>query len=91
MLHGEKASVFSWVNRFRDHSIILVVLFVVFTGYVGLTGIGVIPRMYNNEYPQAYFKLLEQAERGEEKPDEGVYRHEVFKAAYDHMIRRNSN
>ncbi len=91
MLHGERVSVFSWVNRFRDHSIILVVLFVIFTGYVGLTRIGVIPRMYNNEYPQAYFKLLDQAETGEEKLVDGEYRHEAFKASYDRLIKRNSN
>lgn len=91
IVHGERLSVFSFVNKFRDHSIILVVLFLIFTGYMGLTRLGAIPKIYTDEYPQAYFDLLNRAETGREKPIDGTYQHEAFKTAYDQFVKRNGN
>jgi hypothetical protein len=56
---------------------------------MGLTRIGVLPSMYSDEYPQAYFKLVNKAETGKEKPVNGKYRHQEFKEKYDDFLERN--
>ncbi len=65
-------------------------LFVLFTAYMGLTKINILPKMYSDEYPQAYFELVKQAEAGEEKLVNGEYKHEEFKEMYDGFVSRNS-
>jgi hypothetical protein len=46
--------------------------------------------MYTDEYPQAYFELVKQAESGKEKPVNGKYKHEEFKDMYDRFVSRNN-
>jgi hypothetical protein len=55
---------------------------------MGLTKVDLIPRMYSDQFPQAYFELVNRAESGEERPVDGAYQHEKFKAAYDRFVRR---
>jgi hypothetical protein len=86
----EKVSAFRYVLKFKDRSIVLLTLFVLFTAYMGLTKVGVLPTMYSDEYPQAYFELVKQAEGGNEKPVNGKYKHEEFKEMYDAFVSRNS-
>jgi hypothetical protein len=90
LMDGENQTVFSFVNRFRDHSIVLIAVFLIFTGYMGLTKFGMVPKMYTDEYPQAYFELVKQAEAGEEKLVNGKYKHETFKEMYDRFVSRNN-
>ncbi|MDZ4715621.1 MAG: hypothetical protein SH819_09145 [Cytophagales bacterium] len=90
MVGGEKVSALRIAARSSDRSVILLSLFLVFTTYMGLTKIGVLPRLYSDEYPQMYFQLVNQAETGNEKPVEGEYQHEAFKKAYDRFIERNA-
>jgi hypothetical protein len=90
MMDGEKQTVFTFVNRFRDHSIILIAVFLIFTGYMGLTKFGVVPRMYTDEYPQAYFQLVNRADAGLEKPVNGKFKHDEFREMYDLFVSRNS-
>jgi hypothetical protein len=85
----EKTSVFKVIAGFRDRFYLLLTLFVLFTLYVGLTGAGVLPRLYSDNYPQAYYKLVNEAETGKEKPVEGRYQYERFKTAYDHFVEKN--
>jgi hypothetical protein len=89
LIDGEKQAVFSFVNRFRDHSIILIAVFLIFTGYMGLTKFGVVPRMYTDEYPQAYFQLVNKADEGLEDPLNGRYQHQEFKEMYDRFVSRH--
>lgn len=91
LVDGEKQTVFTFVNRFRDHSIILIAVFMIFTGYMGLTKFGVVPRMYTDEYPQAYFQLVNKADAGLEDRLNGKYQHEEFKEMYDRFVSRHSN
>ena len=88
MLGGEKVSAFRVATRFKDRSVVLLALFLLFTAYMGLTKIGAIPKMYSDEFPQAYFELVNKAESGQEKAVEGKYRHEEFKEMYDRFISR---
>ena len=88
MVDGEKLSPFRFVYRFKDRSVVLITLFLIFTAYMGFTKIGVLPKMYSDEFPQAYFELVQRAESGIEKPMNGKYRHEEFKEMYDRFISR---
>lgn len=89
-IDGEKISTFRYVLRFKDRSVVLLTLFLLFTAYMGFTKIGVLPRMYSDEYPRAYFELVNAAESGREKPVDGKYKHEEFKEQYDRFVARNA-
>jgi hypothetical protein len=46
--------------------------------------------MYSDEFPQAYFNLVNQAETGNEKSVNGKFKHDEFKAKYDRFVERNA-
>jgi hypothetical protein len=85
----EKSSVFKVIAGLRDRFYLLLTLFILFTFYVGLTGGGVLPKLYSDNYPQAYYKLVNEAETGKEKAVDGKYRYENFKNAYDQFVEKN--
>jgi hypothetical protein len=87
MVGSEKVSGFSAVARFKDSSVLLIILFLLFTSYMGFTKIGVLPKMYSDEFPQTYFELVNQAESGKEKPINGKFKHEDFKEKYDLFVK----
>jgi len=91
MVAGEKVSGLKYVTTFKDRSLVLMALFVLFTAYMGLTTVGVLPKMYSDEFPQAYFKLVDEAEKGNEKPLNGKFSHEAFKEKYDVFVERHAN
>jgi hypothetical protein len=89
LLDGSEFSVFKLVAGLKDRSLILLSLFFIISLYTGLTRIGILPSMYSDEYPQAYFKLVNNAETGKEKPVNGKYMHQEFKARYDDFVEKN--
>jgi hypothetical protein len=91
LLDGAEFSVFKLVAGLKDRSMILLSLFFIISLYMGLTRIGVLPSMYSDEYPQAYFKLVNKAETGKEKPENGKYMHQEFKKRYDDFVKKNIN
>lgn len=90
LLEGEKVTGLSYVLKFKDRSIVLLTLFVLFTAYMGLTKFDILPKMYSDEYPQAYLELVKQAEVGREEPVNGKYKHEEFKELYDQFVDRHN-
>jgi len=90
LVDGEKLSLFQFAGRLKDRSVVLLALFLIFTAYMGLTKFNLLPRMYSDEFPQAYFELVKQAESGMEKPVNGKYKHEEFKEMYDQFVSRNN-
>lgn len=76
--------------KFKDRSVVLITLFVLFTAYMGLTKFYILPKMYSDEYPQAYLELVKQAEAGQEEPINGKYKHEEFKELYDQFVSRHN-
>ncbi len=88
---GEKKSILYFLLRLRDKSVLLGALFLLFTAYMGFTKIGALPKMYSNEYPQAYFQLVSDAERDIEQPVDGKFKHEEFKEQYETFIEHNRN
>lgn len=88
---GEKLSVFQFVFHLKDRSLLLISLFVIFSLYIGFTRMGWLPRMYSNELPQSYYKLVRDAESGKEVPVNGRYQHEEFKKQYDHFVKKHAD
>ena len=87
MVDGEKVSAFSIVTHFKDYSIIIVSLFLLFSLYLGLNKIGMLPGIYTDEFPRAYYELVDRAALKKEKPVGGRYKHEDFKEKYDQFLR----
>jgi len=86
---GEKTSVFRIVTQRRDNSILILSLFILFTLYKGFTTTGLVPKIYSDEFPKAYFDLVNKAEAGKEKPVDGVYRYQAFKDRYDEFVKKD--
>jgi hypothetical protein len=57
---------------------------------MGLTQVGLLPRMYSGEFPQVYYELVKQSESGNEIRVNGKLRHEEFKSRYDRFIERHT-
>jgi cytochrome b subunit of formate dehydrogenase len=89
LMEGSEVSVFKLVSTLKDRSLILLSLFFIISIYMGLTRIGVLPAMYSDEYPQAYFKLVNNAEAGKEKGVDGKASHQEFKERYENFLERN--
>jgi hypothetical protein len=89
LLRGERISPIKYVLTFRDASSLLITVLIIFSGYIGLTKIDVVPRLYSSEYPQGYIELIEQAESGKENQINGKFKHELFKKRYDDFVEKN--
>ncbi len=89
VIDGSGVSVFKKVAAFKDRSVILLSLFFVMSLYMGFTRAGIIPAMYSDDFPQAYFKLVNNAESSKEQPVNGKFRHQEFKQRYDEFLKRN--
>jgi|SRR5688572_13757468 len=89
LVDGEKVSAFTMVKRFKDHSIIIVSLFLLFSLYVGFNRIGLLPGIYTDEFPRAYFELVENATSKKEKPVDGKYKYEEFMKKYEQFLKNN--
>lgn len=86
---GEKYSALNYLNRFSTKSILMMAVYVLFTFYMGLTMFDMIPKLYSSEYPQAYLKLVNDAESGKEKAVNGKFKHEIFKEKYDALLNKH--
>jgi hypothetical protein len=89
LVAGEIVSPLKMVTHFKDHSIIIVSLFLLFSLYVGFSKAGLIPGIYSDEFPQAYYKLVDDAASKNEKPADGKYKYEKFKEQYDQFLKHN--
>ncbi|MEO5581385.1 MAG: hypothetical protein ABIR66_01730 [Saprospiraceae bacterium] len=89
LVDGEKVSAFNIVSRFEDKSILLIFLFLIFSFYTGFTNIGFLPKMYSNEYPQAYYKLLNTAANNSISANELKKKQEEFKVKYEAFIKKH--
>jgi hypothetical protein len=89
LVAGEIVSPLKMVTHFKDHSIIIVSLFLLFSLYVGFSKAGLIPGIYSDEFPQAYYKLVDDVASKNEKPADGKYKYEKFKEQYDQFLKHN--
>lgn len=91
LVNGENLSAFKAIINLKGHSIILATLFILFSLYLGLNKAGVIPAIYSDEYPKAYFVLLNQATSGKEKPVDGKYQYQLFLEKYELFLKDNNS
>ena len=89
MVDGEKMSSFRMITYFKDHSIIIGILFLLFSLYIGFNRIGLIPGIYSDKFPQAYFKLIDDVTKQKEKPVNGKYKYEDFMDKYRQFLKHN--
>jgi hypothetical protein len=89
MVDGNIVTAMQMITGYRDHSIVLASLFLLFSLFAAFNKAGLVPGIYNDEFPRAYYKLVNEASAGKEKPVNGIYRHEEFKKSYDRFIKRN--
>jgi hypothetical protein len=90
LIEGESHSAFSMIAGFKDRVYLLLSLFIIFSLYFGLSASGILPKLYSNKFPQAYFELVNNAETGKEKPAKGgVFKYQEFKKSYDQFVDRN--
>lgn len=87
MINGERVSGFKAVIEWKDHSLMLMALFLLFTAYMGLTKVNAIPKMYSDELPQAYFELVKQVEG--QKSLNSTTKPEAFKKAYEQFVENS--
>ena len=91
LIDGENFSVFSMVTHFNDHSLIITSLFLLFSLYTGLNRVGLLPGIYTDEFPRAYYELLNNAATKKEEPVNGKYKYEEYKKRYDEFLKNNSS
>ena len=91
LVDGNKLSAFAMVRHLRDHSIIIVSLLLLFSFYFVFNKFGLLPGIYSDEFPRAYFKLVDDASSKKEKPVDGRYRYEEFMEKYKQFIKNHEN
>jgi len=89
LMDGENRSAFSIIARFKDRIYLLLSLFIIFSLYFGLSSANILPKLYSDKFPQAYFQLVNDAESGKEQPINGEFKYQVFKKSYDRFVERN--
>jgi hypothetical protein len=90
LVDGNKVTAMQMVAGYRDHSIILASLFLLFSLFAAFNKADLIPGIYSDEFPQAYYKLVNQAASGKEKPVDGKYRYEEFIEKYRQFLKGKS-
>jgi hypothetical protein len=89
IVNSERTTGFQVALKFRDRSMVLLTLFVLFSAYMAFTKVSLVPKLYSDEYPQSYYKLVNEAETGNETPVDGKFKHEIFKENYEAFLKRN--
>lgn len=90
LFNGEKVSAFRLATRSENRTVVLISVFVLFSLYIGLTNTSIIPKIYSDEFPQAYFELVNHAETGQESPVDGKFDHERFMEQYEKVVQRHA-
>lgn len=91
MLDGVEIKTPQYLRKIAGNSVVLMTGYLLISIYSGLYMIGVLPPLYTDEIPHTYIELINDAETGVEKPIDGVYKHEVYKEAYDTFIETHIN
>jgi hypothetical protein len=89
LVEGELLSSFQVVRRYKGQSVILITLLIMFSFYFGFNRLGILPGIYSDEYPRAYFELVDKATTGKEKAVNGKFKYEEFMEKYKQFVRRN--
>lgn len=88
VVEGEEVNSLRWVSRRKDHSSILLIIFLLFTFYQAMITTTIFPAMYNDEMPQVYYQLIEKEGPVINKREQ-TFTHEEFKRYYDQIVERH--
>jgi len=89
LVEGNNVTVLQMITGYRDHSIVLALLFLLFSLFTALNKTDLLPGIYSEEYPRAYNELINDAASGKEKQIDGKTQRELFKEKYDEFVKRN--
>lgn len=91
ILEGNKVTVLQMVSGYRDHSIVLAILFLLISLFTGLNQAGILPGLYFDEYPRAFYEIMGKSSEGSGKIKQ---KQDAFMEQYDlllkHMKERGS-
>lgn len=90
IIDGVEVKTSDYLRKQAGHSILLMTSYLLISLYSGLNLIGVLPGLYTDKLPQAYIKLINDAETGKESAVDGVYKHEIYKEAYDKFLKEQN-
>jgi hypothetical protein len=91
LYHGENVNALKIATRAEPRAVMLLSIFMLFSLYIGLNKVNLIPAIYSDEYPRAYFDLVSQAETGNEEPVDGQYQHDRFQEEYQKFIEKHTD
>jgi len=89
IVDGQNMTGLSYTFRARENAILLISILSLFTLYSTLTQTGALPGMYSDEYPQAYYKLVNEANTGKDKPVNDKFRYIEFREGYLKFVQKN--
>lgn len=89
LVEGENISAFKWIIGARDSSGLLISLFAVAAFYFALNSAGILPPLYVDDLPQAYYKLVRDTKSDKGIQEGGKTIHDQFKLEYDKFVGRN--
>ncbi|HEX5667743.1 MAG TPA: hypothetical protein VFX73_03005 [Chitinophagaceae bacterium] len=89
LVDGVNISAFKWIIGAKDSSGLLISLFSVAAFYFALNSAGILPPLYVDDLPQAYYKLVKEANSDKETKASEATIHDQFKQEYDKFVGRN--
>jgi len=91
LYQGENITALKIATRAEPRAVMLLSIFMLFSLYIGLNKVNLIPAVYSDEFPRAYFELISTAESGNEEPVEGQYKHDRFQEEYEKFIEKHTD
>jgi hypothetical protein len=91
LVDGNKVTAMQMITGYRDHSIVLASLFLLFSLFTAFSKAGLVPGIYSDEFPRAYYELLNKPASREEKSPDGKYKYEEFLDQYRLFLKRHKN
>jgi hypothetical protein len=88
IVEGEPYSAINQIAARKDQSLILMSMFILFFLHTALSNFGILPKLYSDQFPQAYYGLLKNAESRKETAVDGKFRHDEFKKEYNTFVDR---
>jgi hypothetical protein len=91
LVDGNNVTALQMITGYRDHSIVLIILFLLFSLFTALNKANLLPGIYSDEYPRAYNEMVNSSASGKEKTAEGKSKHEDFMEQYQLLLKHINN
>jgi hypothetical protein len=87
LVNGTEETAWSWTLARKDRSALLMVLFIFMALYMVLAGSGILPPLYSDEFPPAFYTMQDTRDDGAKAG--ASIDHRAFKREYLHFVERN--